>query len=116
MNDTAPSSYEQLLAHLNAETGKLGWPELVRHFARGVVITVTPGLDLVEVAAAMAQDRSEDIDSWSRAGQLRRASDDDAREWGEQDTVFWAVVVAPWVLVQEIHDGTDDVIKDNGED
>lgn len=108
MNDTIPSSHEQLLAHLNAETGRLGWPELARHFARGVVIAVTSDLDLVEVAAAMVQDRSEEIETWNRAGQLRRASDEDARDWDEQATVFWAVVVAPWVLVQEIDDGVNE--------
>lgn len=108
MNDTIPSSHEQLLAHLNAETGRLGWPELARHFARGVVIAVTSDLDLVEVAAAMVQDRSEEIETWNRAGQLRRASDEDARDWDEHATVFWAVVVAPWVLVQEIDDGVNE--------
>lgn len=108
MSDNIPSSHEQLLARLNGETGRLGWSELVRHFARGVVIRVNAELDLVEVAAAVAQDRSDDIEEWNRAGQLRRASDNDAREWNETDPIFWAVVVAPWVLVQEVSDGQND--------
>jgi len=94
---------EELVAQFNAQTAKLAWSELVRHFARGVVVKVAPELDLVKVAVAMAQDRSDEIESWSRAGQIQRASDDDARDWHEQQRVFWAVVVAPWVLVQEIN-------------
>jgi hypothetical protein len=97
-----PNSHEELLAHFNAQTAQLTWPELARHFARGVVVNVAAGMDLIAVAVAMAQDRAEEIETWTRAGQVQRASDDDARYWYEQDSVFWAVVVAPWVLVQEI--------------
>lgn len=96
------ASHDELLAHFNAQTAKLTWPKLARHFARGVVVNVSPGMDLVAVAAAMAQDRADEIESWARSGQVQRASDQDARYWHEQDSVFWAVVVAPWVLVQEI--------------
>jgi len=105
MTDHSPSSpqtHEEFTAHFNAQTARLAWPELVRHFARGVVVKVAPGLDLVAVAVAMAQDRAEEIEAWTQAGQIHRASDDDARYWHEQESEFWAVVVAPWVLVQEI--------------
>lgn len=112
MNDTAPQTHEQLLAHFNAQTARLGWSELVRHFARGVVLKVASDMDLVAVAAAVAQDRAEEVEAWTRAGKIRRASDDDARDWHDQGTVFWAVVVAPWVLVQEIRD-TAEIDKDN---
>lgn len=107
MNEFSPdktASHEELVAHFNAQTARLAWSELVRHFARGVVVKVAPSLDLVAVAVAMTQDRVDDIEAWTQAGQIRRASDNDARNWHEQDSVFWTVVVAPWVLVQEISD------------
>jgi hypothetical protein len=105
MTEHAPvptASHAQMIADFNAQTAKLSWPELARHFARGVVLSVAPGMDLVAVAVAMAQDRADEIETWTRAGQLQRASDADARYWHAQDSVFWAVVVAPWVLVQEM--------------
>jgi len=105
MNQDRPlsaQSHEELITHFNAQTAKLAWPELARHFARGVVVSVAPELDLVAVAVAMVRDRVEQIEAWSLDGRLRRASDDDARDWHDRDSVFWAVVVAPWVLVQEI--------------
>lgn len=40
-------SVDILRAKLNAETGKLVWNELERHFARGVVIKVAGDLDLL---------------------------------------------------------------------
>ena len=96
-------STEDALRHkLNAETAKLSWKELQRHFARGVVIVVAPELDLVDVAVSMARDDKAAVETWMSAGQVARAGDDDARAWSDRDATLWTVVVAPWVLVQDV--------------
>ncbi|HEX6927784.1 MAG TPA: DUF2288 domain-containing protein [Gammaproteobacteria bacterium] len=92
----------ELRHRLNAETARIAWAELAPHFARGVVVRVGGSLDLVEVAAAFVEDRRDAVDAWLRAGEIRRATDDDAREWQDGDAGCWAVVVAPWVLVQTV--------------
>lgn len=99
---------------LNAQTGQLAWPELVRHFARGVVVLVSPGEDLVAVAETMVGDDQAVINQLYEEGKLRRAQDDDARRWNENSTRFWGVVVAPWVLVQEVKNG-DPVPRERSE-
>ena len=86
----------------NAQTGKIGWQELQRHFARGLVIKVAAGMDLVEVASHVAVDNVVLVEQWLTSGQMRRAETEDARDWNARDAEFWAVVSAPWVLVQEI--------------
>lgn len=86
---------------LAAETGLIGWRELQRPFARGVLVVVAPGLDLVEVAARMAEDDAAALRGWVDAGQVVRASDAHAERWEAAQQVFRAVVVAPWVLAQE---------------
>ncbi len=88
-------------ARLNAETAKIAWPELERHFARGVVVRVAKSLDLVKVAAAMIDDDKERVEAWLKAGLVARATDKDAKRWGRDQPLMWAVVVAPWVVVQE---------------
>lgn len=85
---------------LNAQTAKIEWQELQRHFARGMVIKVAPGLDLVEVAARLVADDKAAFEGWLEQGLVCNASDDDARAWSDSQPTFWAVVVAPWVLVQ----------------
>ncbi len=95
-------SDDELRAKLNSETGKLEWKELERHFARGVVIRVAPELDLVDVALHMARDDKAAVEGWLTQEKIARASAADAQGWVERDPVFWAVVAAPWVLVQEI--------------
>ncbi len=89
-------------ALLNAQTGRIGWPDLARHFARGVVVCVAAGEDLLAVAERFVGDCAQDIEQLSETGRLWRAQDRDARRWQQEPgTRFWAVVVAPWVLVQE---------------
>lgn len=94
----------ELRAKLNADTGKLAWPELERYFARGVVIVAAPGLDLVDAAVKITQDDKEAVKSWMESGELRHPEMDDARDWLERQPIFWALVVAPWVLIQELAD------------
>jgi len=93
---------ELLRAKLNAETGKLAWSELERHFARGVVIKVAGDLDLVEVAVAMSHDDKAVVEAWLQQGRIARAATEDAIAWHAQQSQFWAVVPAPWVLIQEV--------------
>lgn len=99
-----------LANNLNLETGTISWTELVRHFARGVVIHVMPAHDLIEVAVCLAEDNSSLLQEWIESGKLRRASDDDARDWTRREPDFWCVVTAPWVLVQEKTGATPPVV------
>ena len=89
-------------AQLAAETGVLSWPELQRHFARGVVVVVADGLDLLTVAAAMARDDAAALSDWMQRGQVQRATDAHARHWSTAAVGLRAVVVAPWVVVQTL--------------
>jgi len=95
-------SAEALRARLNAETGRINWAELAPHFARGAVVHVAQGLDLVEVAACFVEDRRDQVQAWMDEGRIAAATDDDARTWTKNPPAFLAVVAAPWVLVQPV--------------
>lgn len=94
-------SPEELAARLNLEAGRVRWAELQRHFARGSLLLVSPELDLIEAGAALIRDDESAVAAWKERGKLRIAADEDARRWQSRDREFWALVVAPWVLVQE---------------
>jgi hypothetical protein len=94
-------SLEILRSKLNGETAKMDWNELVRYFAKGVVVKVEQGMDLVDVAARIAADDKPTIEHWLNGGQISRASNEDAISWNERQTLFWVVVTVPWVIVQE---------------
>jgi len=88
---------------INSETAIISWSDLVRHFARGVVLKVSDDIDLIDAASSLAQDNVEQVQAWLDSKKLARASDDDARDWTSREPDFWCVVTAPWVLVQEKH-------------
>jgi hypothetical protein len=95
-------------ARLNGETAKIPWSELQRYFAGGKLLWVTAELDLVDSAWAIQQDDLQTVQAWTASGQLAPATDAQARLWFEREVLLWAVVVKPWVLVQEIATATED--------
>ncbi|MFP4079337.1 MAG: DUF2288 domain-containing protein [Ectothiorhodospira sp.] len=100
MNET-PDSSEDLRDRLRQETGPIGWEELQRHFARGVVLRVDAGLDLLEAAEALVRDDRDVVEAYLAEGRLLKATTEHARDWAARQSSFEAVVVAPWVLVRE---------------
>ena len=97
-------SNEELRVSFNNETGKLTWDELAPHFARGVVVVVNTGVDLIDVAVKFARDDRDAVEKLLTSGDVAKANDDHARGWHQSKANFWAVVSAPFVLVQEIAD------------
>ena len=95
---------EELKAHFNRETSKIHWSELQRFYARGVVIAVEDGADLIDIAIAMHRDDKEAVATWLESGRIFKVEDEHARQWAEANAEHWAVVVAPWVLVQQHKD------------
>ena len=97
MADDASTLYAKLLG----ETAAITWEELQPFFARGALLQVAGDADLVEVALAVAEDDQTKVAAWLHGGQLSKMQPEQAQDWLERDPDLWAVVVAPWVLVQE---------------
>ncbi|NOU00389.1 MAG: DUF2288 family protein, partial [Gallionella sp.] len=62
---------------------------------------VADDLDLVEVAFQMSEDNATQVQQWMAAGKFGKVSDEQAAAWYAADALLWAVVVSPWVLVQQ---------------
>lgn len=86
----------------NRETSKIGWHELQKFYAKGMVVCVAEGLDLIDVAVGFFKDDKVAVQNWLESGSVKRADDAQALQWHETDATVWAVVVAPWVLVQPV--------------
>ena len=65
------------------------------------VIQVASDLDLVEVAACFANDDKAAVEQWINDGRVQHLSMATAKDWEAREPELWAVVVAPWVVVQE---------------
>lgn len=84
-----------------SETAKIPWSELQRFFAGGKAIYVADDLDLIEVALQISNDNTDLVGQWMADHKLVHVSDAQAVSWCDDDAVVWAVVVKPWVLVQD---------------
>ena len=62
---------------------------------------VKPELDLIEAAQAVTQDDAEKVSAWMASGVLGKMTEEQALDVLERDPQLWAVVVSPWVMVQE---------------
>lgn len=93
---------ELLAAKINSETARLQWAELLPQFAQGLLLRVSPDVDLVDAALAIACDEVGSVRQWQQQGLLAAVSDDEARLWHAASAELWAVVVKPFVLVQPI--------------
>ena len=109
MTDTDADKLEAMLRdEIHAETSKIAWSELQRFFAAGKAIYVAVDLDLVEVAVQVSSDNSELVRQWMVTGKIAPVSDDQARCWIDTDATVWAVVVKPWVMVQDIKENQNE--------
>lgn len=93
---------EILRAKVIMETSRILWKELQKFFASGAAVKVSIELDLVEVALQMHGDNKSQFEQWLGSGLIGKVTDDLALDWLAADAEVWAVVVSPWILVQEI--------------
>lgn len=98
MNDSEINIDSDLLA----ETAKIPWKELQYFFAGGKAIFVDTELDLIDVATQFTNDNKTAVEHWMKNNLVLPVPDEKAKAWYENDSTVWAVVVKPWVLVQEV--------------
>jgi hypothetical protein len=98
---TKPENDTDLRLKVNRETARLPWTELLKHFAAGNVVWIANSLDLVDVAVRISHDDKANIGQWMNAGLLAKVSDEQAASWLETNAELWAVVVSPFILVQQ---------------
>ncbi|MBA1203339.1 DUF2288 domain-containing protein [Pseudomonas capeferrum] len=97
MTDQTSTLYAKLLG----ETAIIEWKALERFWAKGDLIWVDAGLDLISVAQAMAENHSETFAGWRNDGTVATVSAEQALDLQQRDPKIWAVVVSPFILIQE---------------
>jgi len=95
------SEQQTILEKLHSETALMHWKDLQRFFAQGKVLYVQEGLDLVQTAVWFAEDSASQLAPHIESEAIAQPNNDQARQWYNNNTELWTVVVAPYVLVQE---------------
>ena len=93
---------QTIIAELNQETSKIAWSEMQKFFASGSTIFVANGLDLLDVASDLVMDNKSRIEALMQENEMHNVTDEQATRWLAEDSFVWAVVLAPYVLVQPV--------------
>lgn len=74
---------------------------LAAHAKRDALFLVADGLELEQVARAIAADETAKVTAWLQSGELRRPSMDELGAWeSEPGAGFVVVIVQPFVLAR----------------
>lgn len=93
----------EMIARFKEELAEVCWRDLRTHVQHDTLITLAPGLDLVETATAVARDDGARIKAWIAEGKLGKPSAGDIMAWEKQmDKPFLMLIVQPYILMQAI--------------
>jgi hypothetical protein len=101
MAEPAAEREELLRQEYHGQTARIHWHDLQTYYAQGSVVSIAPQLNLVDVAVQLGMDNAARFQQWIDAGEVAPVSDQQALAWYEANEELWAVVAAPWVLVQQ---------------
>lgn len=89
---------------LKAQVMACSWPELAPHFARGGLLLLSPGLDLLEAAKVIAGDDASALQGLLDSNGLTKLDDEQARDFESRkgSIRFQFLILQPYVLAQEI--------------
>ncbi len=83
------------------DEAELDW--LKPQLQKDAVVIVHEGLDLVDVGVAIAQDDTLKVDRWIGEQLITKPSNDHLAKWHQNpQQKFRAIIVQPYVLVQEL--------------
>ena len=91
---------EELVAKLNGETAIVAWKEIERFFAKGDLLLIEQGVDLINCAADMSLDNKDEIGRLIKDEKIKAMPLEFVKANCQPETEFWTVVVAPYILAQ----------------
>lgn len=91
-------------AELQEAIDEAEWNWLEPHAQRDSIIVVSPGLSLVDVGVAIANDNTLYVQRWIEEALIQKPSPAQLHNWTqERSKRFQALIVQPYVLIQEVN-------------
>ncbi len=85
---------------LNFETARISWKEIETFFAKGVLLQIEAGEDLVNTADLIASNNVKEIENLILNKKIAFATPEWVKKNCLPNTELWTVVVAPYVVCQ----------------
>jgi hypothetical protein len=94
---------DALRVELEKSLGPAEWSLIRKQMAKDTVILVSPSLELIEVALAVAKNEESRVQEWIVSGAVRKPDLDMLTSWEKTpERTFLCVVVQPFVLIQTL--------------
>lgn len=95
---------EELRSKLITEIEEADWNMLKPHSEKQSVFFVSADLDLVDVAIAIAMDKSHMVKVWLDAEQLKKPTEDEIKKYDQNEfkKMCKFLIIQPYVLAQKI--------------
>ncbi len=78
------------------------WQWIKPHCERGVLITVSPGLELAEAGFRIATDDAAAVGAWIAEGVIGKPTAEEIGEWDREPARrFPVLIVSPYILMQK---------------
>ncbi len=97
------SSEDSLYTKLSSDIDNTKWDLLAPHHERNAAFYITPDVELIAVAMAMARDESQYVKEWINQGKLLPPTQDQIKQWSEEGTDFKYIIIQPYVIFQNAH-------------
>ena len=92
-----PNSSQKLEKYV----GEVTWEYLEPHFLNDSLIYIDNSLCIKSVGNAFAQDDKKKVEEWLKKGDALKPGQAHAKYWKEANSTFIALVVSPFVIIQE---------------
>ncbi len=91
-----------LRADLQEMVDAAEWGWLKIHATKGRLIMVTPGLNLVDVGLALAEDNVTAVRQWLDDGLIHQPTEEQITHWDQNEAQsFESLIIQPFVLAKE---------------
>lgn len=92
---------ENLKEKLKSEVDQADWDMLAQHHQQGTVFIVSGGVGLLDVAVAIAQDKTDFVKIWLDSGNLARPSDQEVSQFKKNrfEKMCDFIIIQPYVLI-----------------
>lgn len=93
---------EELREKLISEIEQADWDMLRTHHKNGAVFTVSGSLSLLDVALAVAQDKTQFVKIWLDSGELARVTEEQVKSFEQSpfEKICDFLIIRPYVLIK----------------
>lgn len=88
---------------LQGDIANISWKEIIPHAKRDAVVVIDEKLDLLDVAEAIALDKTIVVNGWIAENLIKKPSIVQLNDWNNNPEIkFTTAIIQPFVIIQAV--------------